>query len=57
MVVCPSCDPEGLSSFFAVFDGTCGDHASEFAQKNFMRFLFQEEVRDYYLSLYCIYEL
>ena len=44
MVLCPRCDPAGLSSLFCVFDGTCGDHASEFAQKNFMHYLMQNEV-------------
>jgi hypothetical protein len=42
--MCPRCDPEGLSSLFCVFDGTCGDHASDFAQKHFMHYLMQNEV-------------
>jgi serine/threonine protein phosphatase PrpC len=44
MVLCPRCDPDGLSSLFCVFDGTCGDHASDFAQKNFMNYLLQYPV-------------
>lgn len=41
MVMCPRFDPSGMSSLFCVFDGTCGDHASEFAQKKFMHYLMQ----------------
>lgn len=43
MVMCPKFGPSGQSSLFCVFDGTCGDHASEFTQKNFPRTLLSNE--------------
>lgn len=53
MLICPRFDPSGQSNLFCVFDGTCGDHASDFAQKNFIKYLLQDQVRSGGWLLYC----